>query len=272
MAGQKMRKWYGAPERTSREKKSAGDDQPPENGQEEEEEPSEPTVNDAVLVTDADTPLGEQVILRLILDRVRVKAIVSDTARAKSSYGDFIEPVSVDIGSQNAAKSALKGCAAVISLGRIGGLERAIASRADSIHLILLSTSNVLSSANKMPWSSLFKPSVSGVGQLNDDSREVQARRSEFCTVIKVDPSSLSEVQGGKSALAFISSNKETSGDWASELGNEVSCEDLAAVLVASLQHLPSAGDARTFQVVSKGKGGLPSGSDWEAMFNAVSN
>jgi hypothetical protein len=260
MAGQKMRKWYGAPERSKskKTKKDTGNDNQPQAYDEEEDEEA----NDAVLVTDADTPIGEQVLLRLILSRIKTKAIVSDTSKARASYGDFVEPISIDLGSQNAAKKALRGCGAVISLGRLGGLSQAIASRPDFIHLIVLSTSNALTSSGKMPWSSFFKSTVSGTGDLSDASREVQAAQScSGCTIIKVDASSLQESPGGSSSLGFVSNTEGKR--WERELGNSISCEDLAAVLVASLEHPPSV--QRSFQVINTGDGSLP--KSWKEMF-----
>ena len=56
-AGPKLRKWYGEGERKQGNKKQSGPG-------DEEEEP-----RDAILVTDADSPLGELVLLQLILAR-----------------------------------------------------------------------------------------------------------------------------------------------------------------------------------------------------------
>eukprot|EP00198_Chlamydomonas_reinhardtii_P011840 XP_001701177.1 predicted protein [Chlamydomonas reinhardtii] len=82
-AGPKLRKWYGAGERLT--------DGGPE---EEPEEPEEqaPT-GDAVLVTDADGGVGEQVVLQLILARQELKLLVKDVAAAKNAYGPYTTPL-----------------------------------------------------------------------------------------------------------------------------------------------------------------------------------
>ena len=62
-----MRKWYGEGERLPRDGGAVPDDEPEQlNGAEEDEAP---VIRDSVLVTDADGPMGELVVLQLILAR-----------------------------------------------------------------------------------------------------------------------------------------------------------------------------------------------------------
>jgi hypothetical protein len=58
-----MRRWYGQGERPTEEDEEGGG---VPQGEEEDEDVGE---GDAILVTDADSPLGEQIILQLILAR-----------------------------------------------------------------------------------------------------------------------------------------------------------------------------------------------------------
>ena len=66
-----MRKWYGEGERLPRDGGADLEDEAQQlNGAEEEEEEEEaPVLRDSVLVTDADDPMGELVVLQLILAR-----------------------------------------------------------------------------------------------------------------------------------------------------------------------------------------------------------
>lgn len=81
-AGPKLRKWYGEGERR------------PRDGQEPDPEKDEPDApGDAVLVTDGDSPMGELVILQLILARLKVTALVKDSAAATQAYGSYVTPV-----------------------------------------------------------------------------------------------------------------------------------------------------------------------------------
>ncbi|PNW86750.1 hypothetical protein CHLRE_02g095133v5 [Chlamydomonas reinhardtii] len=128
-AGPKLRKWYGAGERLT--------DGGPE---EEPEEPEEqaPT-GDAVLVTDADGGVGEQVVLQLILARQELKLLVKDVAAAKNAYGPYTTPLPAEAVAAAPGK-ALRGSKALVLLGRLPGgpalLEAARAARV--AHVVLL--------------------------------------------------------------------------------------------------------------------------------------
>jgi len=69
-AGPKMRKWYGEGERLPRDGGAAMDDDDLNGAAAPATEEAEaPVVCDSVLVTDAETPMGELVVLKLILAR-----------------------------------------------------------------------------------------------------------------------------------------------------------------------------------------------------------
>lgn len=63
-AGPKLRRWYGETEKLTFPKDGG---EPPE--EEAEEDPDLDGTKEAVLVTDADTPLGELLVLQLVLSR-----------------------------------------------------------------------------------------------------------------------------------------------------------------------------------------------------------
>ena len=63
-AGPKLRKWYGEGELPTDAERAVVERMP-----EPEDVPDEQVVQDAVLVTDADSATGEQVVLQLILSR-----------------------------------------------------------------------------------------------------------------------------------------------------------------------------------------------------------
>ncbi|KAG2427613.1 hypothetical protein HXX76_012266 [Chlamydomonas incerta] len=104
-----------------------------------EPEPEEPPTGDAVLVTDADGGVGEQVVLQLILARQELKLLVKDVAGAKNAYGPYTTPLPAEAVAAAPAK-ALRGAKALVVLGRLPGgagvLEAARAARVG--HVVLL--------------------------------------------------------------------------------------------------------------------------------------
>jgi len=94
--GPKLRRWYGA------EKKVPRGDAPQPEPEPAEEEPA----GDAVLVTEADSALGEALVFALILAQtLRVKLLTRDAASATRRFGDYVQAVSGDV--QDACVPAL---------------------------------------------------------------------------------------------------------------------------------------------------------------------
>jgi uncharacterized protein YbjT (DUF2867 family) len=56
--------------------------------------------------------------------RARVKVVVRDVPAARSAYGPYVTPVSLDIGSPSELKRALKGVAAIVALGKLGAIPK----------------------------------------------------------------------------------------------------------------------------------------------------
>ncbi|KAL6748524.1 hypothetical protein V8C86DRAFT_3146608 [Haematococcus lacustris] len=254
-AGPKMRKWYGQGERPS---EGGPGPEKPEGGKQEDEEDEEGE-GDAILVTDADTPMGEQVVLQLILARASIKALVRDTVAAKTSYGPYVAPLSLEMGNPQLLRRALKGCGSVVCLGRPGALPQ-VAKEAGVAHVVLLSAAGAAPQGG--PLSGLFDGELAA---LRDLAREAAfAKAGVRCTVVRV--AAVRDAPGGCSSLALQAPQPAGSGQAA---GPSVSREDVAAVLVQALKRLP-AEQSRIFEVRSLGAGAPP--SDWSALFDSVAS
>ncbi|GFH26113.1 NAD(P)-bd_dom domain-containing protein, partial [Haematococcus lacustris] len=217
-------------------------------GGKQEDEDGEEGEGDAILVTDADTPMGEQVVLQLILARASIKALVRDTVAAKTSYGPYVAPLSLDTGNPQLLRRALKGCGSVVCLGRPGALPQ-VAKEAGVAHVVLLSAAGAAPQGG--PLSGLFDGELAA---LRDSAREAAfAKAGVRCTVVRVAAHSHSGACAGSGQAA----------------GPSVSREDVAAVLVQALQRLP-AEQSRIFEVRSLGAGAPP--SDWSALFDSVAS
>lgn len=105
-AGPKMRKWYGAASREEEEEMAAERERARQARPEDEDEYDD---RPKVLVTNADqSGTGDLVVLQLILARVSVRTIVRNTAAGKKAFGDYIQPVSLDVNNAELARRSLK--------------------------------------------------------------------------------------------------------------------------------------------------------------------
>lgn len=94
---------------------------------------------DAILVTDADSPTGQLVVLSLILARKRVRALVRDAKEAKASFGPYVEPIVGEVKDRESVEKAMgEGVRAVIVTTRVGSVLD-VARRAGVEHIVLLS-------------------------------------------------------------------------------------------------------------------------------------
>lgn len=78
------------------------------------------SAKDTVLVLDAKSSLGEEVVLQLILKRVKVKALVNDEERASEAFGDYVTPVNSSIDDRTSIRRLLRGVKSVILVGNLG--------------------------------------------------------------------------------------------------------------------------------------------------------
>jgi hypothetical protein len=166
--GPKLRKWYGETEKLTGPKGRG-----PSEGPDEEEDQYDGPRN-AVLVTDADRPLGELLVLQLVLSRcaacfpqlltnmslpslrsqhaymssafmcssrtcrTRIRVLVKDLVKAKQEFGPYIEPVRGDVSNAAALREAMRGVRAVVVIGPVGMSMRAAAD-ARVEHVVLAS-------------------------------------------------------------------------------------------------------------------------------------
>ena len=136
-AGKKLRKWYGQEGQVlPRDGREGG----PGSEEPEEEEEEEAAVREYVAVLDADSsPMAEQVVLQLILNRTKIRALVKDAAAAKAGFGPYIEAVQGDSGDRAAVARLLRGAKAAVCCGKLGALLPAAAATRLP-HAVLLSS------------------------------------------------------------------------------------------------------------------------------------
>lgn len=249
-AGPKMRKWYGQADREELETRRRGED--PDQQQEEEEEGD----GAAILVTDADTPIGEQVVLQLILAGAEIRILVKDTVAAKTSYGPYVTPLSLDTSNAALLKRVLKGCGSVVCLGRPGALPQA-AKEAGIAHVLLLSAAGNQAQGGFL--GSLFDRELS---DLRNPEREAQVMAMERRhTIVRVG--AVKDTPGGQASITL---QPTAPGSPGGVVTDAVSREDLARVVVQALLRPPSTG--RVFQVVSTSPGTPP--QDWGQLFESL--
>ncbi|KAK9865755.1 hypothetical protein WJX84_010193 [Apatococcus fuscideae] len=247
--GPKLRKWYGAPDRIPSEvpvkeldpgaDKLAG------------ELAEQTSIQDSILVADGDSPMGEQIILQLILARAKLKALVRDPQAAKLAFGPYVQPIQGDTGNTEAVVRALAGCHTVIVPGRLGCL-LPVASKQNLQHIVLLS------SPDSGGWISSF---------LNN-GKEAAAREAAVkdagvpFTVIQTGR--ISDEQGAQCSLNLEKST-------ASAPSSSISREDVASVVAAAAVHRRQQEDqppipAALTLSLDRGGPGVPL-TDWAAVF-----
>jgi hypothetical protein len=138
--------------------------------------------------------MAEQVVLQLILNRAKIRALVKDAAAAKQGFGPYIEPVQGDSGDRAALKRLLKGAQAAVVCGPLGALLPAAAAT-KLPHIVLLSSAGA-----PQQGFSLFASAEQRA--LSDAQREAAVKQSGLSyTVVRV--ASLAGVPGGASRLAL---------------------------------------------------------------------
>lgn len=245
--GPKLRKWYGEGDLPI-----DGGSAVVRNMPEPEDIAPEDIVRDAVLVTDADSPTGEQVVLQLILGRLPVKIITQDAEEAKRGYGPYVTAFAGDVGDYTVVKRAMRGARAVICPGKLGAV-LGVAAQQKVEHIVLLSSAEI-DQPRGLNLGALF-----GTEQalLKDPKRELAVQQSgiPFTIVragkIKSQPGSMMQLE--------ISQNDQASGD--------ISREDVARVLAGALQAPPDHG--LVFQVTASRPGRPP--EDWVSVLSQLS-
>ncbi|XP_058079127.1 uncharacterized protein LOC131227357 isoform X3 [Magnolia sinica] len=232
--GPKLRKWYGAL-----------DILPKDGGlvDEDDESPEAEEIQDAVLVTDGDSEIGQMVILSLILKRSRVKALVKDKRAMVEAFGTYVESMAGDVSDRSFLKKALKGVRAVICPPNVWRI--LIRCREHERHTT---------------YHSSFSGS-SGIQALMNRNARKLAERDEAAVIASGIPytiiraGSLQNSPGGEQGFSF----KEGSATQ-----GRLSKEDAALICVEALDAVPQKG--LVFEVVNGGE----KVSDWKECFASL--
>uniref|UniRef100_A0A383V5A3 NAD(P)-binding domain-containing protein n=1 Tax=Tetradesmus obliquus TaxID=3088 RepID=A0A383V5A3_TETOB len=263
--GPKLRKWYGQESGLPRD---GGEPEPPQQQeprqQQQQQELEEDGEKDTVLVTDADTPTGELVVLQLILLRAKVRILVKDTAAAKTGYGPYVEPVSVDMGSAGGLARALRNVRSVIVLGKLGALPQA-AAKAGVERLVLLSTAGMPQPGG---LAGLFLSSADAA--LKDPQREAAVTGSGIPSVV-VKAGVIQDTPGGSSRIQVQPASLSSSSS--SSKQSNITREDLASAIVAGAVYLPGLGGSSSsssvaYEVADAGPGQPP--ESWQQLLEGL--
>eukprot|EP00240_Pyramimonas_obovata_P013307 CAMPEP_0118934242 /NCGR_PEP_ID=MMETSP1169-20130426/13715_1 /TAXON_ID=36882 /ORGANISM="Pyramimonas obovata, Strain CCMP722" /LENGTH=253 /DNA_ID=CAMNT_0006877123 /DNA_START=136 /DNA_END=894 /DNA_ORIENTATION=- len=169
-AGPKMRKWYGQAER------GAEDDYDDAMFDDDEEEDPRP----AVLVTDAESEMGQIMVLQLILQRQRIRVLVSNAERAKTGFGPYVEPFEGAPDNPASLAAALKGTKMVICCGKVGELPEVAGEVPGVEHIVLLSATGITTGASEPAIGGLFSAFSSAAAEralLRKGNREARVAR-----------------------------------------------------------------------------------------------
>ena len=199
-------------------------------------------------------PNPPQVVLQLILNRAKIRALVKDAAAAKTGFGPYIEAVQGDANDAAAVRRLLRGAKAAVCCGRLGALLPAAAATRLP-HVVLLSTAGSSTGGGGF---ALFASAEQQA--LGDASREAALRSSGLPhTILQVG--GLAGQPGGESALAL------TAGEPGRAPAGQVSREDAAKALAEAAERDAASGSL-VVQLSSGGPGEPP--ADWQAAYGEL--
>ena len=229
--GPKLRRWYGAEKKVPREAAESVEE-------EQAGEPEDDGVTDAVLVTEADSALGEAVVFALLVAGVRVRLLCKSTAQAEQRFGSAagVKPVAGAASDAGAVRAALRGCSAVVITGPVGAVLKEAAGAVK--HVVLASRAPRATYAN--PLQALMQ-SGEERGRA-DPGREAAVLSAAGMPVTVLRLGAEVTAVGGKQMLAVSAVPAALEGS--------ISVEDAAAVTAAVLQAPPASG-ARVLEVVA---------------------
>jgi len=235
-AGPKMRKWYGQAER------GAEDDYDDAMFDDDEEEDPRP----AVLVTDAESEMGQIMVLQLILQRQRIRVLVSNAERAKTGFGPYVEPFEGAPDNPASLAAALKGTKMVICCGKVGELPEVAGEVPGVEHIVLLSATGITTGASEPAIGGLFSAFSSAAAEralLRKGNREARVARGRVpYTIVRLGQYASGVAGGEKLDIS--------QGD---ALRGTIQREDAAAVCVKAATALRPA-KGLVFEVVSTGR------------------
>eukprot|EP00803_Ostreobium_quekettii_P001985 evm.model.scf_256EXC.4 EVM.evm.TU.scf_256EXC.4 scf_256EXC:22702-25631(-) len=134
-----MRKWYGQAEQTEEEGLADEGEWAEDVAEEQQQESRAPPDAQEILVTDAMSLTGDQVLLQLILARQKVKVLCTDARKVQSAYGQYAEPVESTVGDTVLLRSAMRGITSVVCVGAVGDVPR-VAAELGVRHIVLVSS------------------------------------------------------------------------------------------------------------------------------------
>ncbi|GAU28776.1 hypothetical protein TSUD_357620 [Trifolium subterraneum] len=201
---------------------------------------AEDEVRDAVLVTDGDSEMGQMVILSLIVNKSRVKALVKDKRVALEAFGNYVESMVGDTSDNRFVKKALRGVRTIICPNE--GFISSVGSLQGVKHVILLPQLSVYS--GKLGIQSMMK---SNAKKLAEQDESVLKTSGIPYTIIRTGE--LQDTPGGQQGFTF---DKGCAGS------GSISKEDAAFICVKALEFVPQTGF--TFEVAN----GENKISDWK--------
>lgn len=235
--GPKLRRWYGAADLPSDGKRPPSEQPPPEQQPPKgEEEEQAPLPLESVLVLDADSPMGELIVLQLILarcnihtvhtvhtthyahyiHRASVRILVKSAAEATTAFGPYVEPIEGLSSDPAALRKALNGAKNVVVPGKLGALVPELQAQPRGV---------VLVSSVGAPSAGMAALFDSNASVLRDARREADVlATTDACTIVRA--ARIRDAPGGAAAIDIQVGEAALQG--------EVCREDLARVVAAA--------------------------------------
>lgn len=235
--GPKLRKWYGAAPLDE-----DGDGYDDYDNQVFEDDEIEEDTRDCILVTDAESEMGQMLVLQLIIARQRVRVLVKDAEGAKIGFGPYVEVSEGDTSNVQGLAEAMKGAVkTIICPGKVGEIPE-VAPQRGIQHVVMLSSAGINEEAGS---GFLGFGGPTAEEQLwRSKKREARLARGKTpYTIVR-----LGRVQnspGGKQQLMFAQDKT---------LKGNIAREDAASVCIKAAGVKPNRG--RVFQVVGGQEGG----------------
>lgn len=229
---------------------------------------------DAILVLDANTKIGEEVVLQLILKRLKVKALVSDAVQAAEAFGEYANCVESSLDDRSSLRRLLSGVKSVVVTGAMGydkGERLMEACRSAKVDHVVLLSSFVQSEGLGATLSQIFNKERAN---LEDGERErvVGAAGVPF-TIVRAGDLRDSNFAGGGLSTSLVVTKREAEAAGAAPGGN-LSRADFALAAVACLSHPPRNLVLDLVETEDGGAGGAGAGSfvveeeeDWVSVF-----
>lgn len=230
---------------------------------------------DAILVLDANTKIGEEVVLQLILKRLKVKALVSDAVQAAEAFGEYANCVESSLDDRSSLRRLLSGVKRVVVTGAMGydkGERLMEACRSAKVEHVVLLSSFVQSEGLGATLSQIFNKERAN---LEDGERErvVGAAGVPF-TIVRAGDLRDSNFAGGGLSTSLVVTKREAEATGAAPGGGNLSRADFALAAVACLSHPPRNLVLDLVETADGGAGGTGAGSfvveeedDWVSVF-----